>query len=70
MSMGKFVQTRTNQGISKEDIIVEILKLCKRDNSYLYLEGWDWEDIVKNVEIGVSARLAEIKSYGGKNGSK
>jgi len=45
-----------------EDIIHEIMLKVKEKKDLI--PGWNWEDINKNVRIGVSARRAEQKIYG------
>lgn len=60
MSFTKFILT--NKYTNDEEIIHQILLKC-RDKKEL-LVFWNWEDIAKNVKIGVSARRAEQKLYG------
>ena len=60
-SFTQFVLDSHNQGVDPEEIVFLILKECRRNS--ICLIGWTWPEIFKNVKIGVSARLTEIKIY-------
>ena len=63
VSMGKFVKGCKGNW-TNEDIVVYILKQCRENMDKPTLQNWKWEDIVRNVEIEVSARRTEVKMYG------
>ena len=63
MNMSKFVMMHRRVGRSQEDIVVEILRRCRLPSNKELTAGWYWQNIVKNVRIGVSARMAELNIY-------
>ena len=60
-SLNAYVRDNCNH--DKETIIHSILLICKKQENAKFLYGWRWLDVVKNVRIGVSARIAEIHIY-------
>lgn len=60
-SFAKRVLDLSNEGYSQDEIVHFILMQCRHQS--IHLIGFTWPEIVKNVRIGVSARLTEIKIY-------
>ena len=60
-SFTSYVIDSRKKGIDNEEIVFNILKECKKNS--IYLLGWSWPEVFKNVKIGVSARSTEIKIY-------
>ena len=60
-TMHKYVLDKRKEGYKKDDIIFFILKECREKPGEWI--GWDFADVVKNVKIGVSTRLAEQSIY-------
>lgn len=66
MSMSRFIIL--NKHLNKNQLELAILKQCTDKKDTALFDGFSSEDLIKNIKIGVSARLAEINIYQMKGG--
>jgi len=64
-SMNRYVYDAMENGQRQEDIIHQILIKAKKPESSQYIKGWNFQKVVDNVKIGVSARCSEFQMLGG-----